>query len=143
MARGKRSTISQILSESSEDYLEAIYSLSKKQKVVRVKEISQKLNVRMPSVNAAMKLLARNELIHQELYGYIELTEKGSKLAQRIVCRHEKIFSFLSAILKIDTTKAEEEACRMEHVISKNTVDRLDALREYMIKNNISDSWLK
>ena len=71
----------QDLTASLEDYIETIFVISKTQPVVRVKDISAKLNVSMPSVNSAIKVLAKNGLVNFEKYGYIQLTPRALPLS--------------------------------------------------------------
>ena len=113
------------LSQSMEDYLEAIFEIDKQKRAVRVKDVSEKLGVTMPSVNGALKTLENKGLIHHEKYEYIELTEAGSDLASAIASRHRVISRFLTEHLGVDPETAEEDACRIEHVLSTETMQRL------------------
>ncbi len=108
-----------------EDYLEAIFVLSKEKKVVRIKDISGRLNVSMPTVNSAISSLKKMGYAKHEHYGYVELTEKGRRRAKEIYKRHEFLFSFLHRILGMDEKRSETEACLMEHILSKETIERL------------------
>ena len=65
------------LTSVMEDYLEAIFDLDKQKKVVRVKDIAKRLNVKMPTVTSMLKTLSKRELVHYEKYEYVEPTEKG------------------------------------------------------------------
>ena len=143
MARSPKSEISKVLTESLEDYLEVIIRLEIEKKVVRVKDISKMMDVKMPSVNAAMKQLQEKGYINQEKYGYIELTEKGEKCGKKIYCRHTLLKSFLIDILKIDSGTAESEACRMEHVLSKATTQKIDRLYKFLQNNFPDGKWMK
>ncbi len=71
------------LSESMEDYLEAIFEIEKQKRVVRVRDVASRLGVTMPSVNGALKNLEAKGLINHEKYEYIELTQKGSTRHQK------------------------------------------------------------
>lgn len=108
-----------------EDYLEAIAVLKKTQRVARVKDISQMLNVESPSVTSALNTLAKNGLVIHERYGYVDLTREGEKLAGNVQKRHELLCKFLIEILHIDPKTAEEDACKMEHSLSPVTSERL------------------
>lgn len=113
------------MTQSLEDYLEAIYLIIQKKKVARVKDISEQLNVKKPSViNAVKELESRNMVMHEK-YGYIELTPLGEKEATKIYERHETLHSFLRDFLHVNDTVAEDDACKMEHVLSKETFDKL------------------
>ena len=79
------------LSQSLEDYLEAIYIIGLDNKVVRVKEVAGFLDVRPPSVVDAVGKLTENGLVNHEKYGYLDLTDEGNKLARKIHLKHEKL----------------------------------------------------
>ena len=113
------------LSPTRENYLKMIIRLSKRKKVVRVNSLAKELKVRMSSVSEALKLLKDDGLVTHEKYGYIELTEKGSQIAEEVFSRHEVLFAFLTKILGIDPVTADEDACKMEHVISPTTLSKL------------------
>ncbi len=114
-----------MLSSSLEDYLEAILLLDHKQKVVRVKDISEIKKVSMPSVHQALTVLKKGGMVRHESYGYVELTGKGRREGERIYNRHRIIRKFLTDILDIPDKVAEEEACRLEHYISGETQRKL------------------
>lgn len=112
------------ISPSMEDYLERIYMAQLKKGVVRVKDISKLMNVRMPSVNNAITMLKKHNLVSQEPYGYIEITEEGKALAMKILNRHTVLTEFFKAI-GVDAETAENDACCVEHVISDKTFESL------------------
>ena len=116
--------------ESGEDYLEAILALEEDHKSVRLTDVALRLKVTKPSVNRAMKILQNDGYIHQESYGTIELTPKGRLKAAQVYRRHKVLTTFLGSILGVDDETAEAEACRMEHVLSSNTMERLAAFVE-------------
>ena len=113
------------LSESLENYLEVILDLERTQKVARAKEIAERLQIQPGSVTGALKNLGEKGYIHYEPYSYITLTAKGRRRAEEITYRHQTLNSFLLNVLQIDPATAEETACRMEHAIDKQTIDRL------------------
>ena len=119
-----------VLTPNMEDYLEAIGSLSKAKKVVRVKDVAKKLGVKTSSVNNALARLSKGGLITHERYGYVELTPQGEALAQEIEARHNTLIKFLREVLKINPETAKEDACKMEHSISKQTFQKLKELVE-------------
>ena len=79
------------LSESMEDYLEAIFIIDKQKRAVRVKNVAEKLGVTMPSVHGALKTLEAKGLITHEKYEYIELTEAGAIQASKVDSKHHVI----------------------------------------------------
>jgi len=113
------------ITPTMEDYLEVIGQLGKKDEVVRVKNIARQLNVKMPSVTEALKTLAKDGLIRHEKYGYVELAQKGNRIAKEIYSRHQILFKFLNQILGIDPKTADEDACKMEHTISSTALEKL------------------
>ena len=121
-----------IKNESAENYLETILILSKKRPVVRSVDIANELGFKKSSVSIAMKHLRGNNHITVTEEGFIYLTDSGMEIAQMIYTRHEILSSFL---VNIGVTKeiAEEDACKIEHVIS---AESFDALRNYLTKNH-------
>jgi len=115
------------LSASNEDYLETILELCGSCDQIRSVEIAEHLHVSKASVNKAMGILREAGLVEQEHYGAVRLTELGRNRASEILSRHAMIKRFLIEILGIDERTAEQDACRMEHVIS-------DATREHWLR---------
>ena len=113
------------LTSNMEDYLEVILNLKQEQRVARVKDVAQRLNVKMPSVTGAMKGLAEKGLVNYERYSYLTLTEAGEKIARDIGERHKTFYSFLTKVLQIDHQTAELDACRLEHATSRETFERI------------------
>ena len=112
------------LSHSLEDYLEAIYQLEQKNRVARVKDIADLLDVQMPSVTGAIKNLKNKDLVNYEKNSFISLSEKGLAIAKSIQNRHSVLQEFLEEILLMPSTVAEIQACNMEHAISPDTARR-------------------
>jgi DtxR family Mn-dependent transcriptional regulator len=113
------------LTSNMEDYLEVIFNLQEEQKVARVKDVAQRLKVKMPSVTGAMKGLAEKGLVNYERYSYLTLTEAGENIAREIGERHRTFYSFLHEVLGLDPQTAELDACRLEHATSRKTFERL------------------
>ncbi len=137
--------MAKIISSHMEDYLEAIAFLKKKKKFVRVKDIGKILGVKNPSVSEALTVLSRKGLVKHERYGYVELTESGSKAAEIITKRHNTLATFLEDVLNIDSKTAQEDACRMEHSISKDTAKKLDKFIQFIEDSPYSGrpKWLR
>ena len=119
-------------SPSMEDYLEAIANLGGGKKVVRVNQIGQALDVKMPSVTSALKKLSDEGLVRHEKYGYVELTGKGDEIAKETIRRHKILSRFFAQALGVDEKTAEEDACKIEHVISVASMERLVKFLEFM-----------
>ncbi|MBR4208041.1 MAG: metal-dependent transcriptional regulator [Lachnospiraceae bacterium] len=117
--------------ESSEDYLENILMLSKVLPVVRSVDIANNMGFRKSSVSIAMKNLREKGHITVTDAGYIYLTESGKKIAETIYERHRFLSAWLTD-LGVDKAVAAEDACRIEHVIS---AESLDALKKYLKEN--------
>lgn len=113
-----------LLGESLEDYLETIMILSEKGKVRSI-DVAKLMGVSKPSVNKAVNNLKDRGLITQETYGDIHLTEEGTSMAQMIFHRHKSIRSFLIEILNVSADTAEKDACRIEHIISEETFEKI------------------
>ncbi|AVQ45719.1 metal-dependent transcriptional regulator [Clostridium botulinum] len=105
-----------------ENYLEAIYELSKESNGVKMTRIAEKLGVTKASTNSAMVTLAEKGLITNEKYKKIFLTPLGLKIARFTYKKHHIIKDFLIEILNIDSSIADEDACAIEHVISSDSV---------------------
>jgi len=110
---------------SMEDYLEAVAMLCGKGKPVRVSQLSRKLTVKMPSVSSALRKLSEQGLVEHERYGYIKLTPEGEKIARDVIRRHNALTCFFAEALGIDHEIAERDACRIEHVISPVSLQRV------------------
>ena len=109
------------LSQSLEDYLEMVHILCLENKgTAHVKDIATRLSVKMPSVNKAMNELKKLDLVIQEPYTGVSLSPIGKKTAAKILARH---FLLKSMLLKLGVSEknANEDACKMEHVISEET----------------------
>ena len=113
-----------IIQESAENYLESILILKKEHGYVRSIDISHHLNVTKPSVSRAVKQFKENGYITIAENGYIELTPKGLSLATSVYDKHVTITDFLVKI-GVDKAVAAQEACRIEHVISEGTFEKL------------------
>ncbi|WP_035273988.1 metal-dependent transcriptional regulator [Desulfogranum japonicum] len=120
------------LTASQEDYLEAIYQISEEKMASRAKDIAQRLQVRASSVTSALRTLGSMGLINYAPYDLITLTEEGKTVAREIVRRHEALERFLTNVLGIAPKEASEAACRMEHSVPKNIVNRLVEYSEYV-----------
>lgn len=119
-----------MITNSMEDYLESIYLIHKSGSPVRTKELANKLNVKLPSVTEAIQKLAKKKMINYKKYGNIIITKKGKLAAKKIYKKHEILYRFFVDVLGINKSIAEEEACKIEHVMSKNTMDKLKEFLE-------------
>lgn len=115
------------MTASLEDYLEAIFVLQQRGLEVRVTDIAAFLGLSKPSVNRAVGNLRDAGYLEHESYGTVTLTPAGEERANRVLTRHKLFKRFLAKTLGVEEATAEEDACRMEHVVSAETIDRLCA----------------
>ncbi len=125
------------ITSSLQDYLEIILELAQENKMARVTDIAEKMNIAKPSVIQALTLLKEKELIYQEKYGPVKLTKKGQEYAQKIRHRHNIIYGFLTQVLNVSPAAAEKDACLMEHDLSQET---FNLLLDFLRGQNIDDS---
>lgn len=112
-------------SESREDYLESILMLKNEKGAVRSIDIAEHFNYSRPSISRAMSILRNDGMITMDRNGYIELTGNGQKIANAVYARHNILISFLS-LLGISDKTAEADACRIEHVLSQESINRIE-----------------
>ena len=112
------------IQESAENYLEAIFILKKRKGYVRSIDVAAELGYTKPSVSRAMKLLRENDYISVAADGTLNLTDTGQAIAEQMYERHTFLVQFLMD-LGLDERIAREDACRIEHVISEETFERL------------------
>ena len=112
------------IQESAENYLEAILVLKQEKGLVRSIDIAHHLEFSKPSVSRAMSLLRENGYVTMERDGgWIELTQAGREIAERIYERHQLVRDWLIA-LGVSPETAAEDACRIEHDISEESFER-------------------
>ena len=117
------------MTQSLEDYLEAVYVLIAEKRPAQVRDVAQMLSVKMPSVVKALHELKRLGLVTQEPYAPIKLTVKGSRVAKQVPNRHTLLRKFLMK-LGVSRKHADKDACLMEHILSAETIDRIRAYTE-------------
>ena len=108
------------IKSSGEDYLEAILIIQNRHGFVRSIELSQQLNVTKPSVSVAVHVLEKKGYLVMDDDKYLQLTDEGRKIAEKIYERHCFLKDALIAI-GVEEAQAEDEACKMEHAISDHT----------------------
>ncbi|MFQ6791511.1 metal-dependent transcriptional regulator [Thomasclavelia sp.] len=104
--------------ESGEMYLETILLLKKRNNSVRSIDIAKELNFSKPSVSRGVGILKNDGYIIVDEKGYIELTELGMQKASSVYEKHLYLTDFLMITANVSKTVAEEDACRIEHIIS-------------------------
>ena len=118
------------MKESGEMYLESIYVLCNTKSQVRSIDIAEYMNYSKPSVCRAVGLLKNDGFITVDKNGYISLTDAGIERANKIFERHTVLTDFLLS-LGVSKETADNDACRMEHIISEET---FNALKNYIKK---------
>ncbi len=113
------------IQESGENYLETILILQNKNGFVRSIDVATELNYSKASVSRAMSILKKANLISIEEGGQILLTQEGIDKANSIYERHRLITKFLISSLGISSETASTDACRIEHIISQETFDKI------------------
>lgn len=119
--------------ESGEDYLEIILILQSRGGSVRSVDIASEMNVSKASVSVAMKNLRKGGYIQMDKNYEIYLTSKGRKLAETVYERH-LFFSDVLSCLGVDRKTALNDACHMEHAVSKES---FEALKKHFINSEI------
>lgn len=122
------------LLESGEMYLETILVLKNKYGYVRSIDIAHEMNYSKPSVSRAMSLLKEDGYIDHDPHGMIILTPKGQKVADKIYDRHKTLTKYL-IMIGVDDETAQNDACKIEHVISDKSFSKIKAI----VKNASSD----
>ena len=117
------------LQESGEMYLETILILSQKLEHVRSLDVAEHMGFSKPSISRAVGLLKNAGYVLMDPTGYLTLTESGRAIAEKIYERHNTLSKFFMSI-GVDEKTALEDACKMEHVISDATFDRIKAFAQ-------------
>jgi DtxR family Mn-dependent transcriptional regulator len=112
------------LTKSYEDYLESIY-ITNENKGVKITDLANKKSVAKSSVHQAVTRLKEMGLVTHEKYGRVYLTTTGLETAQKIVNTHDVLKRFLIDVLNVNPKVANKDACSMEHVISRETLEKL------------------
>lgn len=116
------------LHESGEMYLETIYVLTQKSPQVRSVDVAESMGYSKPSVSRAVGLLKNGGYLNMAPDGTLSLTEEGKEVALRIYERHTILSKLLMAIGVSEETAAND-ACKIEHVISQETIT---AIKRYI-----------
>jgi DtxR family Mn-dependent transcriptional regulator len=125
MSRGRE------LSRSMQDHLEAIYWLSGKRGHTCCSEIASFMDHKPPSVTKMLGRLKDEGLIKHKKYDIVELTANGERVAQQLAEKHKTIERMLR-IIGVDSANAEKDACEIEHVVSRNTMEKFERLADFL-----------
>lgn len=125
------------LHASGEDYLEAILVLKKKKGMVRSADVARHLEVSKPSVCHAVATLKKGGFLLMDGAHFLHLTDLGREVAEDTYEKH-RFFTEMLVTAGVDPVTAERDACRIEHVVSKETFERLKATHKQSEKAVIS-----
>ncbi|MCR5399783.1 MAG: metal-dependent transcriptional regulator [Lachnospiraceae bacterium] len=117
------------MNESAEDYIKTIYILKDRIECVRSIDVAHELGFSRASVSTAMANLKNKGIISMQRSGEIDFTESGKVVAQEIYERHATLSELLQTIAGVDERTAKEDACKIEHFLSKST---LDGIKRYI-----------
>ena len=127
--------LTKTLSAGLEDYIETIYISNLENKPPKGVELARMLNVSRASVSEALTKLASKGLIEYKSYGTINLTPKGISEAEKIYKTHTILKTFFENVLDIDSKEASENACKIEHIISNNIIEKIKTFSEFCQNN--------
>lgn len=111
------------VTQSGEDYLEAVLMLQKKKGMVRSVDLARHMGFSKPSICHAVKVLKQGGLLTMDGDGYLHLTDEGREVAERIYEKHQ-FFTDSLIEMGVDPKQAEADACRIEHVISEESFQK-------------------
>jgi DtxR family Mn-dependent transcriptional regulator len=132
------------ISETLQNYIEAIYEIILEKNGVRVKDIARRLEVKNSSVVSALRALAKGGYINYEPYGIISLTPKGNAVALQLTEKHRVLRHFFDWVLGLDRNTADANACKIEHTMSEDVFRRFTQFIKYIYVTYKKDpSWLE
>jgi DtxR family Mn-dependent transcriptional regulator len=117
------------MTSSLEEYLKMVGLLSDKGDV-RITDIAYGLGVSKPSVVTALKTLGAKGMVEHERYRTVNLTKEGKRRADEICRRNRLITAFLQDMLGVNAETAERDACKLEHILSDETIEKMQVLRK-------------
>lgn len=113
---------------NKEDYLRGLYILEEKKGYIKSIDLAHYLNVSKPSVSGMARELNKEGLVSYKKYSKLKFTAKGRRIAQKLTSKHRLIELFLKNMLKVNSKNVHEEANRLEHAFSDESVQRLRKL---------------
>ena len=117
-----------MMTVNREDYLRALYILEEKKSELRATDLAEYLNVSKPSVSEMVKELDKEGLVSYKKYSKLKFTPKGRKIALKLTTKHRLIELFLRDVLKINPKNLHQEAERLEHAFSDESIEKLRGL---------------
>ena len=119
------------LTSSLEDYLEAVYMIFEKNNSVKAIDVSRALGVSRASVTEALKKLSDKKLINYGRYDAITITKEGEITAREVIEKHKSLYDFFAGVLGASHDEAHDNACKIEHIVSKDVLKRIIAFTKY------------
>ena len=113
---------------SREDYLRGLYILEEEKGTIKSIDLAHYLDVSKPSVSEMVKSLSKEGLVYHKKYSNLNFTPKGRKIAKKLTSKHRIIESFLKNVLKIDSRSIHQEAHRLEHAFSDDSIGKIRKL---------------
>ena len=120
------------LSASAEDYLETILALIADKGAARVRDVADALSVHKSTVSSALRQLSERGYVNYRPYELATLTPRGQSIAEQVSQDHAELKHFLVEVLLLDEETAERHACKMEHVLERPVMQRLQNLADYL-----------
>src|SRR3990167_9133160 len=111
---------------NKEDYLRGLYILEEEKGQIKSIDLAHYLNVSKPSVSEMVQELNKEGLVSYKKYSRLKFTSKGKKIAQKLTSKHRLIELFLKNVLKIDSKNVHQEAHRLEHAFSDESIFKID-----------------
>ena len=131
------------LTSGLEDYLEEIYIAHLNDKPLKGAELARKLSISRASVSEALARLVQKGLIKYNSYEAISLTPSGFEQAKKVYDKHYTIKNFFETVLTISPKEAGENACKIEHIISQNILDKMTKFTQFCNNNPIITAQFK
>lgn len=125
------------ITPSKENYLRVLLELSSYNKNIQSKDITDALGISKASVSRMMNILKEEGYILKEKYGTVTITEKGFYVASEVKKKRNLLKMFLINVLGVDSKIADIDACRMEHVISTETAEKITQKLKKLFDENI------
>ena len=126
-----------------ESYLEAIADIQNEQGAVSPSVLAEKMGCKRSSVTSALQRLAENGLINYHTYRPVTLSPKGKEVIESLNRYHKILANFFENVLGLDEEFSQKEACRLEHQISPQTIERISEYVEFLDKPDTFVKYLK
>lgn len=124
-----------MITSGLEDYLELIFNSIQEGKNIKAVDIANTFNISRPSVSEALIRLADMDLIIYEGRKGIAITKKGEEEAKKIIKKHSVLCNFFNEILNIDFETATKNACKIEHVVDDNVIEKIEKFTAFCKEN--------